>query len=431
MVPWAALSAVIFLVSKRRIVLKTAGGKKRRIFPFSKGVSAVISAVLSLVFIAAAAVNADLASYIRYLLAEPSAFIEDNYVDPKGVGITFPEDKQNLIVIYLESMETSFLSADKGGANDVDPLPELYRLAGENVNFSQNGSVGGFTSPYGTDWTIAALVSFASGVPLKVPAGSDGNEYGGDSFLPNLTTINDILNENGYYQAFMCGSDSSFGSRRQFYKNHCVDDVFDITTARKESIVAKNYKVWWGMEDLHLFEYAKKKLTEISKGDKPFAFSMLTVDTHHVGGYYCSLCKREFPEQYENVIACSSRQVYDFVNWIKKQDFYSNTTIVILGDHPTMDNEYAQRNIAKDYDRKVYNCIINPRVTTDNTKNREVLTFDMFPTMLAAIGCKIEGDRLGLGANLFSGEPSLGEKYKKEDLNSMLSERSVFYEEFY
>ena len=36
---------------------------------------------------------------------DESTFIEDNYVDPNDVKITFPDKKKNLIYIYLESME--------------------------------------------------------------------------------------------------------------------------------------------------------------------------------------------------------------------------------------------------------------------------------------------------------------------------------------
>ena len=36
-----------------------------------------------------------------------STLIEDNYINPKDVNITFPEKKQNLIYIFVESLETS------------------------------------------------------------------------------------------------------------------------------------------------------------------------------------------------------------------------------------------------------------------------------------------------------------------------------------
>ena len=39
-------------------------------------------------------------------------------------------------------------------------------------------------------------------------------------------------------------------------------------------------------------------------------------------------------------------------------------------------------------------------------KNRDFSTLDFFPTTLASLGVQIEGDRLGLGTNLFSNNVS-------------------------
>ena len=58
------------------------------------------------------------------------------------------------------------------------------------------------------------------------------------------------------------------------------------------------------------------------------------------------------------VLHCSSKQVTEFVSWIQQQDFYENTTIVISGDHLTMDSDFCE-NIDPDYTRTVYNVIIN------------------------------------------------------------------------
>ena len=181
------------------------------------------------------------------------------------------------------------------------------------------------------------------------------------------------------------------------------------------------------MEDKHLFEYAKLKLTEMSESDQPFAFTMLTVDTHHIGGYKCDLCENEYTENYENVIACSSKQTAAFIDWIKEQDFYEDTAIIICGDHLSMDAEYFSRNIDSEYERHVYNCIINSSVETEDTKNRIITPMDMFPTALAAIGCQIDGNRLGLGTNLFSSLETLAEKYGLEDLNKELAKHSDYY----
>ena len=165
----------------------------------------------------------------------------------------------------------------------------------------------------------------------------------------------------------------------------------------------------------------------MAKQDKPFAFTMLTVDSHHVDGYMCKYCENTYPEQYENVLACASKQLSAFVKWIQAQDFYENTTIVISGDHPTMDGEYIARNVPSSYDRKVYNCFINAKAEAVNAKNREFTSFDIFPTTLAAMGCQIEGDRLGLGTNLFSDIPTLCEEMGMTEFAIELSKKSNYY----
>lgn len=402
-------------------------------FRLKRWIRVTTGIVLSLCLIVHAAFNVEL---VKYILAQSriSALYENEYVDPSGASITFPEEKRNLVYIILESMETSYLSKDQGGALEYNLIPELYDLANNNTNFSHNNTVGGFREVPGSSWTVGSLVSQTSGVPLKTPEGIKDwqNGYGEDGvFLPGLTTMFEVLKENGYHQSLMVGSDADFGGRETYYKTHGVDQIYDIYTARRAGIVPSNYFVWWGMEDLHLFDYAKQELTKIAAQEQPFAFSMLTVDTHHIGGYTCSLCGSNYEESYENAIACSSRQVNAFVQWLQEQDFYENTTVIITGDHCSMDKGYFSRNVDENYTRHVYNCFINAPVATENTKNRQFSALDMFPTTLAAMGCTIEGDRLGLGTNLFSDTPTLIEDLGYYAFSNELQKRAPFYNRFY
>ena len=87
----------------------------------------------------------------------------------------------------------------------------------------------------------------------------------------------------------------------------------------------------------------------------------------------------------------------------KEQDFYENTTIIIVGDHPTMSHDFDGW-IGEGYERKVFTTIINPATEYEDNITREYSTLDMFPTTLAAMGVTINGDRLALGTNLFSEE---------------------------
>ncbi len=416
----------IIFTSKEKIFVKIKSFKIR-IFPFNKILSVILSIILctTLIYSSAKTVKADiwLQSNIN-----SSAFIEENYVDPKSVKITFPDNKRNLIYIFMESMETTFFSKEQGGKTETSALSELYGLAENNINFSETDSVGGLNEAAGASWTIGALVAQTAGLPLKLPVnGNSMNNY--SQFLPGAHTMQDILSANGYYQTFMCGSDSDFGGRKQYFEQHGIDKIYDLISARNDGIVSENYHDgWWGMEDYYLYTYAKQELTKISSQNKPFAFFMLTVDTHHVGGNVCEYCENEHNEQYENVYACASKQVNDFVNWIKTQAFYENTTVVICGDHKSMDGNYMQRNSISSEERKIYNCIINSAIFPKQAKNRIATQIDMFPTVLAAIGCEIEGNRLSLGTNLFSDKKTLAEKYGISTLNSYIKEKSTFYD---
>ena len=405
---WGALILFLFFFQlKKKLVLTLFQKMRIQLIPMGRPVNAVICAALCCSLLLSAAKISELDQYIQNLRS-PSMIYEEVYKDPNTVDISFPEKKRNLIYIFLESMETSYLSKEQGGMLNYNVIPELYTLAQENINFSHNEDVGGFSMVTGATWTIGAMVGHTAGIPLKTPPGIDANGYGSNGvFLPGVTSLTNILHENGYYQALMVGSDASFGGRREYFTSHGADRIYDLYTAREDGLIPEDYYVWWGFDDLYLFPYAQQALTELSQQEQPFAFTMLTVDTHHIGGYVCEYCQSDYPERYENVMACSSKQVDAFVQWLQKQPFYENTTVIIAGDHLSMDKGYFSRVSPEPYDRHVYNCFLNSAVTTENTKNRWFSAFDMFPSTLAAMGCTIEGDRLGFGTNLFSTTPTL------------------------
>jgi len=355
-----------------------------------------------------------------------SDFIEANYVNPQTATITFPKEKRNLIYIFLESMENTYWDTSAGGGITENFMPELYSLAQNNINFSANNGVGGALSFTGTTWTSAGMVSQTSGMMIKVPIESPGYGTEGQTFLSGATTIGEILAKEGYNQTLLVGSDADFGGRKTYFTEHGNYNIVDINSLKAEGRLPEDYREWWGFEDKKVFAFAKEEITKLYEKGAPFNFTVLTSDTHFPDGYICEDCQDKYEEQYSNVISCSSRQVYEFVNWIKAQPFYENTTIVISGDHLTMDPEYL-KDIDENYTRTVYNCIINSAVKPVQEKNRSFGTFDMFPTTLAALGVQINGERLGLGTNLFSSLPTLTEKYGFEMLDKEIQKKSVFY----
>ena len=366
-----------------------------------------------------------------------SHFIEQNYVDPRTTQITFPEQKRNLIYIFLESMESTYASKEDGGGMDFNCIPELTQMAEENTNFSNTDKLGGGYPAYGGTWTMAGIFSQTSGIPIKNSEQTDdvnATLAEQSSFSSQARNLEDILADEGYNQCFMIGSDATFGGRRAYFESHGKGktEICDYYTAKEKGQIPEDYYVWWGYEDQKLFANAQEKLTELGSKDEPFNFTMLTVDTHFEDGYVCDLCQDEFGDnQYANVMACSSRQIDAFIKWIQEQPFYENTTIVLSGDHLTMDSDFCN-DVSEDYERSVYNVFINLPEDLDTsfekTHNREFVTLDMFPTTLAAMGVKIEGDKLGLGVNLFSDEQTLTEQYGRDGLDKELMKKSKFYD---
>lgn len=363
----------------------------------------------------------DIHSYVINMHTN-SEFIEENYIDPDDVDITFPKKKRNLIYIFLESMEFTFSNTDVGGNITDNFIKELTDLADGNVSFT-NSSGGGAYQYIGTGWTAAAMVTQTSGVIVKVPSGFENFST---RYLPGITTLGDILKDAGYNQTLLLGSDASFAARDVYFTEHGGYNIIDLYSIIEQGKLPEGYFQWWGYEDVKLFDYAKEELTRLASLDKPFNFTTLTADTHFPDGYTCTICGSEYSEQYANVISCSSKQVYEFISWITEQPFYENTTIVLAGDHLTMDPDFL-KGIDEGYVRTTYNCIINSAVKPVKKTDREFGTFDMFPTTLAALGVKIDGNRLGLGTNLFSSIQTLTEKYGFDTVEAELEKNSEFY----
>ena len=85
------------------------------------------------------------------------------------------------------------------------------------------------------------------------------------------------------------------------------------------------------------------------------------------------------------------------------------------------------KDIPADYVRTTYNCFINSKVSSNNIKNRQFSHLDMFPTTLAAMGFKVDGNKLALGTNLFSSLPTAIEKYGQAYIEAEVQKSSIFF----
>lgn len=426
--------AVAIIDCKLNLKLEVRGkiGEKSVSFNLSKVIRAFIC-ILCVVSLLVSAFYAnfkyDVVGYVKQK-NDTTTIYEDYYIDPRSVNITADGTPKNLICIYLESMEVSYSSTLEGGFQSDNLIPNLTELAYNNIsfsNFSDAKHLGGFHSVTGTTWTMGALFAFNTGVPFAFPVDANAmSDY--EKVASGIVTLGDILKDKGYTQMFMCGSDGEFGGRKTFFEQHGDYNVFDYYTAVENKYIDKDYYVFWGLEDKKLYNMAKNELTKLSKSSAPFNFSMLTVDTHFPGGYICDLCGDEYGITAKNVVSCADKQIAEFIDWCKEQDFYEDTVILLLGDHPRMETVLVPDEYLGTY-RLMYNCILNSNFDKEslNLNNRIFTTMDYFPTILSAMGFNIEGERLGLGTNMFSKKQTLPEEIGFEKFKSELSKRSDYY----
>ncbi len=408
-------------------------GTKNKLTVFNDLFHRIVSLVLGIAVLAGGLVYGVREFQLKQLynayVAE-SDFIADNYADPRTTKIVFPKQKRNIIHIYLESMENSYLSRDLGGYMEENLIPELTKLAYEGDVFSNTErKFGGPLQGTGTQWSVASMVNMMTGLPMKVPA--EANAYGSkDNFLPGAYTFGDMLRDQGYEQTIMMGADTNFGGVTYLFESHGGYKIFDYKYAKEAGYIPQDYRQWWGFEDDKLYEFAKEEITRLYNTGKPFNFTMETADTHRPHGYLSKNAPTPYSDQYSNVIAYSSSETVKFVRWIQQQPFYDNTTIVLIGDHLSMDTDFF-KDFDQDYLRTQFNLILNPAPTVSNTPaerfiNRQYCNFDMFPTILASMGVEIKGDRLGIGTNLFSDTPTVYEEYGFDFVNNELEKKSDF-----
>ena len=361
---------------------------------------------------------------LQYFEFLDDKFIENNYADPKNITITFPENKKNLIVAIIESMESSFTDPKYGGLFNKNLIPLLtkHALNPKNVHFSHNKMIGGPYHTEGAQWSIGGYMALFAGLPLKPSLRMKGFE----PFLPKSKMITDVLKENGYDQYMIFPHLRNFLASGSFFETHGAK-VIDTNDIKHNLGKYADVKGGWDFPDYVLYNFTKQFITNISSTGKPFNVMFVTLDTHFPHGSICKLCRHESNIQDEIIQYCADRQASDFINWVQNSPFAHNTTLVVIGDHSSMISNLAFK--VQRRKRHTYNLFINSaKKPSKSTKNRKYQTLDIAPTILSAIGANISGNRFALGTDLFSMNKTIGESYGIENVNSILKLHSNFYD---
>ncbi|HEY0562392.1 MAG TPA: sulfatase-like hydrolase/transferase [Methylophilus sp.] len=339
-------------------------------------------------------------------------YFGEHYLNPALVKVE-PIQPKNLVLIYIESLEDTYKHNAIFGKN---LLTSLDRMRG--TSFAR------YQSAPGSWWTIAGITATQCGLPLKSITMYDGNDQGLvlKHFLPNATCLGDMLHDAGYYNVYMGGDALAFAGKGMFFQNHHYDEVL----GRDELVPLLNKPDlnYWGLYDDDLFKLAKAKLTTLYAAKQPFNLTLTTIDTHGPDGHFSRYCKAKGAKTFEDIVACTSDQVVEFVQYMQKNGYMKNTQVVLMGDHIAMENPVFGK-LHQAQERLIFNKFISK---TPAKANRDaVLPFDMLPTILDFIGFKVVGSKLGLGVSAFSKDDVSALLLDKADLDENLLNKSALY----
>ncbi|MCF0215688.1 MAG: LTA synthase family protein [Fibrobacteraceae bacterium] len=351
-------------------------------------------------------------------------FLKKHFANLQHQNATIDSLPYNLVYIIMESAENDFLPY-------MEPLKELYSSE-YSVGFG-----GGFSCT-GASNTIQSSIAKTTGVPLLVLNQKTMGivQRSSENFFANVPSMYNVLSDAGYRNVFVQGSNSDFAKTRLFFLTHGIHTFYDnlrtstaqdISQAKEAKVLAegfveaqdKNPNDNW--HDKKLLQKARKILDTLSQKG-PFSLTITTMDTHFPYGFLDPSCEQKpvnkTPEEImKATLACSAKEVAEFVKWVQSQPYGPNTEIVITGDHTFMGETLVQK--INQENRRWIDLFINTKQPLPQ-QQRNFSSMDIAPTILESMGIHIENSRMGLGVSLYSKQPTLVEQMGLDSMNAVL-----------
>lgn len=388
---------VVFVGACVALLLSRWLGKHHHIF-WSRFILA-LTLIGSLVSATIGAVYADKAiNLVKWLTPRPTHVdIAEYYVEPDVVKPT--DGDKNLVVIYLESMDTAFADDSLVEGNALESLLETTEDWATLDRYTQYPSGG---------WSQAGMVASYCGIPIRAEGEdsvANGSEIAVDtgSYMPGVTCLSDILHQEGYNQVFLSGGDLTFANSRNFLTSHGFDRVLEL---RDWEAQGETEMVSWGLADRRLIHYVKQELLDLSKQNAPFSLSFATLDNHSPASILPH-CPDAYSDKTLSAIKCQSEMVAELVDFMDENGLLENTVVVMIADHQIMDGYpvAAYRNLIPRQDEyPIFNKFYSPDGVT--LQRSEGTQLDVFPTLYNLLGGELSDGRGGLGVSLLVPEES-------------------------
>lgn len=302
---------------------------------------------------------------------------------------TFTGPHRNLVLLYLESVERSYLDESRFPGL----MPNLTALEAEAVSFTD------LTEVEEAGWTIAGMVASQCGMPLV------GSGAGVDRFLPGATCLGDLLAREDYDLAYLGGADLGFAGKGTFYDSHGFARV-EGRTQLEPRLADPDYINEWGLYDDSLYPEALARFRALAAGDRPFGLVLLTLDTHHPFGFPSRSCAdRPYGDganQFLNAVHCADWLAAGFIRQLRESPTFADTVLVVASDHLAMPN--LAREQLEAGPRRNLMMVFAPDLPPARI-DKPGTTLDIGPTLLGLIGAPTPA--LGFGRDLLAEAPTL------------------------
>ncbi|MGX8718009.1 MAG: sulfatase-like hydrolase/transferase [Desulfovibrio sp.] len=355
------------------------------------------------------------AEYFRGQTAGADFYAQGAYVPPAPSSVT-GSGKKNLLIIYCESIEETFGRTDVMGEDLLAPLrPSIEH---PDIHIDQMP---------GADFTIGGIVGSQCGIPLKSISILSGNLTGWalEHYLPGALCLGDYLERDGYHNVYFNGSSGVFSGLDKFFKNHGYEEFMGKEDWLESGLASPSDLNMWALYDSDIADKAIRRIDQLMAEGMKFSFALSTMDTHEPGFLSPACSGQEFSKNWFGYIRCSMTQVERILKHIREKGWEDAFVILVMGDHLARMPKVDSIDLKHVQGRYVLCSLSRPAGLVPN--RREITHFDLFPSLLAALGFSIEGDRLGFGYNVFSKTVVPPADYRETLRKNVLS-RSPTYE---
>lgn len=316
---------------------------------------------------------------------DPQVIIEKSKISPA----------KNLLVLYVESLETGFSNKSVFGKDLLEPLKNL---GGTSMKMIAN---------IGTTNSLSGINASLCSVPLYTFYSNTKNL---NQVLDSRLCLGNILDHYGYVQSTIQGTTRSNIYTKEFAN---IFEKNNISFNGCEALVEKGYErsnqTFDGcFHNEEVLEETEAQLKRYSKNpDQKFHLSNFLIDTHGPRGLFANNCLKDElndSNQIRGSMNCAIRNIDLKLRQWKARGYLDNTVVVIMGDHLFMpgfsNQEYFKR------ERFVHFQILNVDQDKYIPKRKYMNHFDVMPTILELLELLPEKqNRLGLGSSIFQDDP--------------------------